>query len=216
VVGHLEHVGAPAVAGEEQRARGAVGAEGLCLRAQRLPQVRVGRCCIAHLEPDRLAHPHLLADRDRPRLAVRPDDRSHQEVPPVVLGPVLVDHQPDEDARRGELPLGLRQGGDHLAESLHRRLPRQLADHVRLRSGDRHLRPHRAGALGDAGEHLETSHPNGHRAVRVDVSVPQQHRTPGERGAGEAPEHGDVRSRALDRGQQLLRREAEWIAERDH
>ena len=37
----------------------------------------------------------------------------------------------------------LGQGRDHLAEPLHRRLARELADHVRLGGRDRHLRADR-------------------------------------------------------------------------
>ena len=71
VVRHLEHVGAAAVAGEEQRARGAAGAERLRLGAQRLAQVLVGRRAVADLQPHGLAHPDPLADRDRSRLSGR-------------------------------------------------------------------------------------------------------------------------------------------------
>ena len=132
MVGDLEHVGAAAVAGEEQGARGALRAEGLCLCAERLAQVLVGRGGVPDLEADGLTDPNLLADRDRARLAVRADDRPDQEVAPLVLGPVLVDDDPDQDSRGGQLALVLRERGDHLAQALHRGLSGELADHVRL------------------------------------------------------------------------------------
>jgi hypothetical protein len=50
----------------------------------------------------------------------------------------------------------------------------------------------------------------------VDLAVSKQHRAAGEGRAGETAEHRHLRPRALQRRQQLLRREAEGIAERDH
>ena len=53
------------------------------------------------------------------------------------------------------------------------------------------------------------------RAVGVDLAVAEQDGAAGEGGARQPAEHGHLRPRALERGQQLLGGEAEWVAERD-
>ena len=184
VVRNLEHVGAASVAGEEQRACGAVRAERLSLDAQRLAEVLVRGRGIADMQPHGLAHSDRLADRDRSRLSVGTDDRPHQEVASLVLGAVLVDDQPDQHTRRRHPPLFFWEGRDHLAEPLHRRLACELADHVGLGGRDRHLRADRARPLGDAGQHLCSPQSHRDRAVRVNLAVSHQHRAAREGGAG--------------------------------
>ena len=80
--------------------------------AQRLPEICVRRGCVADEEAQRLAHPHAVAQRERAGRLVGAEETAHEEVTGVVLGPVLVDHEPGKDSARGERLLLGREGGD--------------------------------------------------------------------------------------------------------
>ena len=102
VVGLGKHVRPAAVAGEEQRpgrprAAGRVG--------ERLPEICVRRGGVADEEAQGLADPHRVAERERAGRLVGAEETAHEEVACVVLGPVLVDHEPGEEPARGERPL---------------------------------------------------------------------------------------------------------------
>ena len=109
MVGHLEHVGAAAVAREEQGTCRTVHSKSLSLDMECLAEVLVGRGGVANVQPNRLPDPDGLPDRDRTGLTVGADDRPHEKVPALVLGPVLVDDEADQHSRDGELALVLRQ-----------------------------------------------------------------------------------------------------------
>ena len=123
--------------------------------------------------------------------------------------------RPTQDTRASKLTLVLGQRRDHLAEPLHRGLACELADHVGLRPRDGHLRAHGTGALRDAGHHVHPKQPHGHRPIGVDLAVAEEDSAAGEGGARQPAEHRHVRPGPFHRRQELLRREAEWVAERD-
>ena len=108
------------------------------------------------MQPHGLPHPHPLADRDRSRLSVGADDRPHEEVAALVLGPVLVDDEPEQQPGRRELLLvvGSRAAITSPSRSM-AGLPASSADHVGLRGRDRHLRADTGAAPWEThGQHL--------------------------------------------------------------
>ena len=191
-------MGAAAVAGEEQRAGCAVRAERLGLGAQRLAEVLVGGGRVAHMEPHGLADPHPLADGDRARTPesapmigrTRKSPRPYSGRFSSMTSPISTPEAASSRSRLG-------QGGDHLAEPLHRRLARQLADHVGLGAGDRHLGAHRAGALRDARAAPARPRANNATAPSVWTSPSRRRIAPaGVRGAREPTQNRHVRPRA--------------------
>jgi len=91
-------VRAAAVAGEDQRAGRLGGAERLGLGPERGAQVLVGGGAVANVHAHGLADPDPLTERDRARVTVGGDDRTHQKVAALVLGLVLVDHDAEHQA----------------------------------------------------------------------------------------------------------------------
>src|SRR5712692_5682072 len=109
VVGLGEHVRAAAVAGEEQCPGRPPAAE---RAAQRLPEICVRRGCVADEEAQRLPDPDAVAERERAGRLVGAQETAHEEVAGLVLGPVLVDHEPGKEPARGERLLLGGEGGD--------------------------------------------------------------------------------------------------------
>ena len=100
----------PPVARKEQRATR--GSSVIRYLGDSRLEILAGCHGVAHVEPHRLADAHCFADRDRAAFLVDTKDASHQEVTALVLGLVLVDHQPGKHALRGELLFALAQLGE--------------------------------------------------------------------------------------------------------
>ena len=102
------------------------------------------------------------------------DDRADQEVAPLVLGLVLVDHDAEEEALGGQGLLVMVEVLDHLAQAVERGLRGELGDDVSLGPGDGHLRPDGRCALRDARQHLDTAEAHRHRALVDHVVVEKE------------------------------------------
>jgi hypothetical protein len=120
--------------------------------AKRLPEICVRRGGVADKEAQGLADPHRLAEREHAGRLVGAEEAAHEKVARVVLGPVLVDHEPGEKPTRGERPLLGGEGGDLPAQALERRLSGKFVDDVSVAAGDHGLASDRPAALRDEGE----------------------------------------------------------------
>ena len=135
--------------------------------AERLPEICVRRGRVADEEAQGLADPHRVAERERAGRLVGAEETAHEEVACVVLGPVLVDHEPGEEPARGERLLLGGEGGDLPAQALERRLSGELVDDVALAAGDRGLASDRPAALRDDGEDRQARDDGADGALRV-------------------------------------------------
>ena len=102
-------------------------------------EIGVRRGCVADEEAQGLADPHHLAEHECSRGLVGAEEAAHEEVAGLVLGPVLVDHEPDHEPARGERPLFGGKRGDLRAQALKRRLAGELVEDVVLAAGDHRL-----------------------------------------------------------------------------
>jgi hypothetical protein len=134
--------------------------------------VRWGR--VAGEEAQGLADAHRLAEHERARGLVGAEETAHQEVADVVLGPVLVDHQPDQEPARGERLLLGGEGGDLGAQALERRLAGELVDAVALTAGDHRIVSDRPAALRDDSEDGRPRHDGADGALAVHCVVHDQ------------------------------------------
>ena len=67
---------------------------------EHLAQVLVGGGGVAHVELHRLTHRDVVADDDRAGLGITAEHVAHEEVAALEVGAVLVDHDPEVQARR--------------------------------------------------------------------------------------------------------------------
>src|SRR5207253_8198771 len=81
------------------------------------------------------------------------EETAHEEVAALVLGLVLVDHQPGEEPVRGERLLRGGEGGDLAVQARKRWLAGELVDDVALAARDHGLASDRPTALRDDSEH---------------------------------------------------------------
>jgi hypothetical protein len=173
VVRRREHLRAAAVAGEKQRpsrARGRAAERAI----EGLLEVLVCRGGVADVEAQRLADPHLLADRDCARLLVGTEDGAHQVVASAVLRLVLVDHQPDENALCSQHALGRREQLDLLTQPLERRHPCELVQDVAVRPRHDRVAADRRTPLRDRRQDGRARDDDPNRAVRMHFPVDDQ------------------------------------------
>jgi hypothetical protein len=163
-----------------------------------------------------LAHPHPIADRNGAGAWVHADYRADQEIPALVLGLVLVDHDPEQEAFGRQGLLVVVEVFDHLAEAVEGGLRRELRDHVALGAGDRHLGAYRRRALRDARQHFDAAEAYRHRALVDHVGAEEQAGGALGRRAREPAEHGHRRARVVQVSQERIRRERSRVCEHDH
>ena len=164
------------------------------------------------MQAHRLPHARDVADRHGAGVGVRAEHAAHEKVPEAVLGPVLVDHEADQQSVLEQQPLGQRQLCDHLLHALERGAARELEHEVALRGGDHHLRADRASALGDDGPHGQAVEHDADGALLDAAAVGEQARGAVAAESGEAAEHGDA-AQTLD---ELLDGRRMGIGDRDH
>ena len=129
-----------------------------------------------------------------PRRLVGAEEAAHEEVARVVLGPVLVDHEPGEEPARGERLLLGGEGGDLAAQALERRLSGELVDDVALAAGDHGLASDRPAALRDDGEDGQPRDDGADGALRVHSSPWMSACAPGRRPPTAIPPTSGTRS----------------------
>src|SRR4051794_39399144 len=174
VMGDAEHPAAAPVAREHERAGRRGAAQGVAPQLERLAEVAVGRHGVARVEPHDHPGSNRGADADRARPLVHVDDPAHEEVALPVLGPVRLEHEPEQQPAAEQPALALAELLDDLAELEHGGFARELLDHRALARGDGELRTDGRGALGHAGEHLDVVEPQAHGAVVHDLLAPEE------------------------------------------
>ena len=158
--------------------------------------------------------PHRLAEHERARRLVGAEETTHEEVAGVVLGPVLVDHEPDQEPARGERLLLGGEGGDLRAQALERRLAGELVEDVALAASDHRLVSDRPAALRDDGEDGRPRDDGADGALAVHRVVQDQRLRARPAPAGGDPAHErDPFVRLVQARQELPGREGEGIDE---
>src|SRR5207245_10615014 len=101
------------------------------------------------LELNSLPHLGHIADRDRARVPIDPDEVADHEVAAPELGLELGRGLTDMQAASHQELIALRRPRVELLDALERRLPAALETHVALRPGDRERLPDRPTTLRD-------------------------------------------------------------------
>jgi CheY-like chemotaxis protein len=211
VVRRRKHVRAAAVAGEEQRSGWARARE---RAAQCPPEICVRRGGVADEEAQGLPDPRAVPERERACRLVGAEQAAHEEVADLVLGPVLVDHEPGQQPVRGERLFLEAEGADFAAQTLERRLSGQLVDEVALAARDHRLAPDRPAALRDEREDGEAADDDADRALGMDGLVQDQCLRAGTPPAdGDPADERDPLVLRVQAGQERPGREAEGIDE---
>jgi hypothetical protein len=127
VVGVPEHLGAPAVAREDQRRRPSLAGE---QRGEVLP----GGRRVAHLELDGRPDRDLAGHGQGPGVPVGADQPPDEEVAPIVVEVPLVDDDAAQQPLRGQRPVDGVERVDRLHQALERRPAGQLLHDLALGS----------------------------------------------------------------------------------
>jgi hypothetical protein len=169
------------------------------------------------VEAERLPDARALADRKRAALLVDADEAADEEVPPPVLGLVLVDHEAGEEPPRDERLLRGRQRRELLPEALERRLPRELEDDVLLRVRDDRVVAHRRATLRDDRADIRAADDGSDRAAVVDLAVEDERLRARVLAADRDPaDDRQTRILQVERFEKPGRREAERVDQERH
>ena len=174
VVGPAEEAGSPAGAGEEQRA-GRGFAPGAPSPLQHALQILLGGVSVAEHELHRLHRVEHLAHGEGAALLVGPHDVPHQELPGVVLDPLLSHVEAQEQGVAHQVSVAGAERLVDLAQDPERRAAVELLQEAALAPGDQHGRSDGAAALGDDGLDLDVAGEGQRdRAAAVDLGAEQQ------------------------------------------
>ena len=158
-----ESLSTPATAEHERSEWRVFVLRSLCSQAK--VQVVACRLCIAKVELDGLAFLNHISDRDRSGLLIRSNEVPNEEVTPLEMTPMLIDHNAQMQCAVGIASLGSPQGFEDVLEPFEGRGSRQFIDYVLLRSRDDKPLADRTAALRSHGSHgdrpceLHSHHP---------------------------------------------------------
>jgi hypothetical protein len=145
------------------------------IRGQEKVQVVACRFCIAELELHGLAFLNDISDRNGPGLLIRSDEVSNEEVAPLEMTLVLIDHNSQVHRAVSIATLGSSQGFEDVLESFQGRDAAEFINEVLLRPGNDKSFANRTAALRGHGSHGDRSgelHP--HHAPVEDLIIEKQ------------------------------------------
>ena len=173
VIGLAEEALTAPVARKEERPGHRRGA----LRLEHRAQVLARRLGIANLELNGLPHLGHIADRDRARVPIDPNEVADYEVAAPELGLELGRGLTDMQAASHQELIALRRRRVELLDAFERRLPAELENDVALRPRDRERLPDRPATLrDDSGRAVRSFEDRADRTLGEDLVVRDESR----------------------------------------
>jgi hypothetical protein len=145
------------------------------IRSQEKVQVVARRLRVAEVELHGLAFLNDVSDRDSPGLLIRSDEIPNEEVAPLEMTPVLIDHDTQVQRAVGIAAVDSFQGFEDVLEPFQGRDAAEFINEVLLRPGDDKPFADRTAALRGHGSHGDRSgelHP--HHAPVQDLIIEEQ------------------------------------------
>lgn len=210
-----ESLSTPATAEQESSEWRVFVLRSLCSQAK--VQVVTCRLCIAQVELHGLAFLNYISDRDGSGLLIRSNEVPNEEVSPLEMTPMLIDHNAQMQRAVGIASLGSPQGFEDVLEPFEGRGACQFIDQVLLRS--RHDKPFadRTAALRSHGSHgdrpgeLHSHHPPIEGLIIEEQSICSRIPT----SAGKTPADFSVWVPIGYEGQDFLHRRRKGIGEKE-
>ena len=187
------------------------------IRSQEKVQVVARRLRIAKVELHCLAFLNNVSDRDGAGLLIRADEVPNEEVAPLEMTSVLIDHDAQMQRAVGIAALGSPQGFEDVLEPFQGRDAAQFIDQVLLRSrhdkpfADRTATLRGHGSHGDRPGELHSHHAPVEALIIEEESVLSRILA----SAGKAPANFAVRVPVGHEGQDFLHRCRKWISEEE-
>ena len=186
VVLRFKHTASPARTGKDQCCTHV-----LVGKTNHAPQVRIGTTAIPHMKPKRLPHTRLCRNRQSATPSLNTEQTAHQEITHVVVGPILVDHDPGHQAYAGKMQVfGIERAQDGV-ELLDGWLTCQLQHDIVLRRRHHEVATDWTRPLRDDRGHAGHIDLNTNRALRQDALCGNQARSTGRRATSKAPHEVD-------------------------
>jgi hypothetical protein len=121
------------------------------VRGKKGGQIFAGRACVPKVKLDRLTFLHDIADRNRPRASIRPEQIPNEKISPLKPIPMFVNHDAE---MQGALTIFFRQGLEYGLQLFQCRFAAQLVNEIALSLGHHKPLTDQTAALRDDGSNL--------------------------------------------------------------